>query len=632
VSMTAPERILHGLRVLDDALAQRDAVHIRESVLSLMAESAKCGLRCASSDTAGRSSGIFDGQLWDRHALTHALLQTGDRLDDTCGELQLLLDVAASAAAVVRLFFNTPRAHVEAMDELATALLASGFQGRRRTALFRALRAAASRTKFVGDTTDGEVTHAVLACALGELQPMMAKLRFPASTTGLKTLMSTARALHSTGTPALAPPAPADFTFVGGAPNWVSDAAACMRRHGFCILAASPTAAVDAGGATLSTGLATATLCDECAAASSERLERLQGLCRNLGLDPQYDRLDFAELMQRDAGALRFDLPLLPTDAMLEARSRWAELHAVIDAWAEPVLQASGLLLTDVPAHLPPCPSESACSASSLSDACTLYEVECMHASSPMHACSASSLPPPPPPARVDRSGVLVSRPGASAQHYHRDGSMPGIVNAFMPLVDVDLQHGPTELRTGYASLPDGEWTLPDLFSTPTPVAPTLRKGQLLLFEYRVEHRGLANTSDIPRPVAYRVYAGPGVSDTHNFAATSLEVEACAREAAIAYGGALHGRLVICPARLWPSLPCHEFGGEGWLCRVESVYGPSMDMARVAYVHALDARGVRRQQDYLPLEELLVWRVVLEGDCDREPPEPQMPCVYKLNY
>jgi hypothetical protein len=57
-----------------------------------------------------------------------------------------------------------------------------------------------------------------------------------------------------------------------------------------------------------------------------------------------------------------------------------------------------------------------------------------------------------------------------------------------------------------------------------------------------------------------------------------------------------------------------------------------MDMARVAYVHALDARGVRRQQDYLPLEELLVWRVVLEGDCDREPPEPQMPCVYKLNY
>ena len=201
---------------------------------------------------------------------------------------------------MVRLFFNTPGAHVEAMDELATALLASGFQGRRRTALFRALRAAGSRTKFVGDTTDGEVTHAVLACAIGELQPMMAKLRFPASPAGLKTLMATARALHSTGTPALAPPAPADFTFVGGAPNWVGDAAACMRRHGFCIIAASPTAAVDADGATLSTGLATATLCDECAAASSERLERLQGLCRNLGLDPQYDRYARLEMGAAD--------------------------------------------------------------------------------------------------------------------------------------------------------------------------------------------------------------------------------------------------------------------------------------------------------------------------------------------
>ena len=300
VCMTMPVHILHELRVLDDALAQLDAVHIRDCVLSLMAESAKCGLRCASSDTAGRSTGIFDGQLWDRHALTHALLHTGDNLDDTFGDLQLLLEHAASAAAVVRLFFNTPGAHVEAMDELATALLASGFQGRRRTALFRALRAAGSRTKFVGDTTDGEVTHAVLACAIGELQPMMAKLRFPASPAGLKTLMATARALHSTGTPALAPPAPADFTFVGGAPNWVSDAAACMRRHGFCILAASPTAAVDADGATLSTGLATATLCDECAAASSERLERLQGLCRNLGLDPQYDRYARLEMEAAD--------------------------------------------------------------------------------------------------------------------------------------------------------------------------------------------------------------------------------------------------------------------------------------------------------------------------------------------
>ena len=53
-------------------------------------------------------------------------------------------------------------------------------------------------------------------------------------------------------------------------------------------------------------------------------------------------------------------------------------------------------------------------------------------------------------------------------------------------------------------------------------MAPCVRKGDVLLFDYRVLHRGLANHSDDARPVAYMVYAAPGASDRHNFPSTSL--------------------------------------------------------------------------------------------------------------
>ena len=195
----------------------------------------------------------------------------------------------------------------------------------------------------------------------------------------------------------------------------------------------------------------------------------------------------------------------------------------------------------------------------------------------------------------------------------HRDGAMPGLVNAFMPLVDLTAENGPTQLHTGYARLPDGEWAMELLFAAPTAVTPLLRKGQLLLFSYRVKHGGLANCSAAPRPVAYRVYAGPGVSDTHNFVGKSLIEHAQARAATVARDGLLQGRLVVCPATLWSSVLCEELGGEGWLCRVESLYGPSMEMVRISYVHAVDRRGIRCPDAYLPLEMLLEWRVV---ECD----------------
>jgi len=38
-----------------------------------------------------------------------------------------------------------------------------------------------------------------------------------------------------------------------------------------------------------------------------------------------------------------------------------------------------------------------------------------------------------------------------------------------------------------------------------------------MIFDYRLRHRGCANGSALPRPVAYLVYAQPGAVDTHNF-------------------------------------------------------------------------------------------------------------------
>ena len=49
-------------------------------------------------------------------------------------------------------------------------------------------------------------------------------------------------------------------------------------------------------------------------------------------------------------------------------------------------------------------------------------------------------------------------------------------------------------------------------------LAPTLAPGELLIFDYRVEHRGLGNRTDASRPVAYITYAPDGVEhDLFNF-------------------------------------------------------------------------------------------------------------------
>ena len=52
--------------------------------------------------------------------------------------------------------------------------------------------------------------------------------------------------------------------------------------------------------------------------------------------------------------------------------------------------------------------------------------------------------------------------------------------------------------------------------------SPLLAAGELLLFDYRCLHRGRANLTRDARPIAYVLFARPGVVDRHNFPEESV--------------------------------------------------------------------------------------------------------------
>ena len=106
----------------------------------------------------------------------------------------------------------------------------------------------------------------------------------------------------------------------------------------------------------------------------------------------------------------------------------------------------------------------------------------------------------------VNRS-LVISLPGAADQSWHSDGPHVSMtqdlpchcLNVFVPLVDVHDLNGPTSFR------PASQYYTRDLSKLFMkafmkkqlhPIeSPNLDKGSILLFDYRVLHRGLANQS-----------------------------------------------------------------------------------------------------------------------------------------
>jgi hypothetical protein len=119
--------------------------------------------------------------------------------------------------------------------------------------------------------------------------------------------------------------------------------------------------------------------------------------------------------------------------------------------------------------------------------------------------------------------GAFLSMPGAEPQEYHQDGPHLSTqtqrpchaVNVFIPLVDLHMRNGPTEFCLGTQVL-GHECFVKDRVETPCVTA-----GTPIIFDYRLGHRGLGNSSQATRPVVYCTYAaaanGKEFRDSVNF-------------------------------------------------------------------------------------------------------------------
>jgi hypothetical protein len=119
--------------------------------------------------------------------------------------------------------------------------------------------------------------------------------------------------------------------------------------------------------------------------------------------------------------------------------------------------------------------------------------------------------------------GIFLSLPGSARQDYHQDGvhlttqyQKPcHAINVFVPLVDLTPKLGPTEFCLGSHILDNEAWDR-DFCETPLVAA-----GTPVIFDYRLGHNGLANTSDTSRPILYCTYAaaadGKEFKDSVNF-------------------------------------------------------------------------------------------------------------------
>jgi Phytanoyl-CoA dioxygenase (PhyH) len=130
---------------------------------------------------------------------------------------------------------------------------------------------------------------------------------------------------------------------------------------------------------------------------------------------------------------------------------------------------------------------------------------------------------------------LIVSTPGAVDQSWHSDGSHMSLhehlpchcLNIFIPLVDLSLELGPTELRPHshtYTRNLAKEWLLAKARKTLRPtVAPCLERSDCLIFDYRLLHRGLAHTSPIEqRMILNLTISLPWFKEVVNFPKRSL--------------------------------------------------------------------------------------------------------------
>ncbi|GMI00550.1 hypothetical protein TrLO_g8318 [Triparma laevis f. longispina] len=129
---------------------------------------------------------------------------------------------------------------------------------------------------------------------------------------------------------------------------------------------------------------------------------------------------------------------------------------------------------------------------------------------------------------------VVISTKDSKEQQWHVDGGHVDskehknchCLNVFIPLIDLTPSLGPTEIRPGthyysrdLAKMMLGAKIRGELQS---PVAPCVKAGSAILFDYRVLHRGLANIENEDRPILVLTYAKSWFKDIFNFPGRSF--------------------------------------------------------------------------------------------------------------
>jgi hypothetical protein len=122
---------------------------------------------------------------------------------------------------------------------------------------------------------------------------------------------------------------------------------------------------------------------------------------------------------------------------------------------------------------------------------------------------------------QLNSFSIVVSYPNAPMQDIHRDHghlfakeptlgpSLPVYaVNCVVPLIDVDLETGPTGVWPGSHRWPTGIDAQPEAVT-----ACPIRRGDCMLLDYRTLHTGLPNRSGRVRPILYIVYARAWFTD-----------------------------------------------------------------------------------------------------------------------
>jgi ectoine hydroxylase-related dioxygenase (phytanoyl-CoA dioxygenase family) len=137
-------------------------------------------------------------------------------------------------------------------------------------------------------------------------------------------------------------------------------------------------------------------------------------------------------------------------------------------------------------------------------------------------------------------NGMSMAIPGAEPQRWHADGEhlfgtgtgvLPAhCVTAFVPLIDITANNGTTEFCVGSHKITN---TVPEITAQSDahkesigfngPVEQVLcPAGSLILFDFRILRRCLANTSQEPRPMLYYTHARPWFQDMKAFPERSI--------------------------------------------------------------------------------------------------------------